>query len=342
MSTSRSSFLKVCLLAFAAIALSCARSVAGQVPLPDEEQELLAETQGKDAESPQPLAMARTSPALPEAWWTGPIAASSAETLPHGHVLFEPYLFDVRSAGSDYAGSLTYILYGATDRLTIGAIPTFGSAKTHGSGRLRSLGVGDLTLTAQYRFNRAKPSALVPTLALVVQRTLPLGRFDRLDRNPDLGIGSGAQSTLIGLYAQRVDRLGNGRPLRTRLNITYSFTPPVRLEGISAYETQRGFAGWVRPGDILGVDLSAEYSLSRRFVLATDLIYRTTGSTSITADSAQWEDRRLPTTRSLSIAPAVEYSWSASRGVLIGVRLTPKGDHVSPSITPVVAFNAVF
>ena len=286
-----------------------------------------------------------TSPvsrALPEAWWTGPIAASSPETLPRGHVLFEPYLFNVRSSGSDYAGSLTYILYGVTDTVTLGVIPTFGSARTHESRQPRRYDIGDLTLTAQYRFNRAKPGALIPTLAVVVQRTLPLGRFDRLGSDLDLGIGTGAQSTLIGAYAQRIDRLGNGRPLRTRLNMTYSFAPAVHLNGVSSYGTPDGFRGSARPGDVAVVDLSVEYSLTRKVVFAADLIYRATGPTSITSDGIAPPDRRLPATRAFSIAPAIEYSWSSSRGLLIGVRLTPKGKHVSASVTPVVAFNAIF
>ena len=76
---------------------------------------------------------------LGDAWWTGPILASGAGTLPHGHALVEPYLFDVvrtghydsdghrRSADRDqFFGSLTYVLYGVTDRFTAGLIPTFG------------------------------------------------------------------------------------------------------------------------------------------------------------------------------------------------------------------------
>jgi Putative MetA-pathway of phenol degradation len=288
------------------------------------------------------LAPFTASTALPEAWWTGPIATSSAETLPHGHVLFEPYLFDVRGAGSDYLGSLTYILYGVTDRLTLGAIPTFGSARTDGNSQSRIFGIGDLTLTAQYRLNRAKPGGLMPTIAVVVQRTLPLGRFDRLDIDPDLGIGAGAQSTLIGVYAQRVDRVGNGRPLRSRLNITYSFAPSVRLEGASVYGTSRGFRGTAQPGDSAVVDLSIEYSLTRRIALAADLIYRATSSTSVVDDNDGLPARRVPATHAFSIAPAIEYSWSSRRGVLIGVRLTPKSEHVAASVTPVVAFNAIF
>jgi len=34
-----------------------------------------------------------------DAWWTGPMLAPSAATLPQGHVLVEPYLFNVMSYG---------------------------------------------------------------------------------------------------------------------------------------------------------------------------------------------------------------------------------------------------
>src|SRR5437763_7450950 len=32
-----------------------------------------------------------------DAWWTGPMLAPSVATLPSGHMLIEPYLFDVMS-----------------------------------------------------------------------------------------------------------------------------------------------------------------------------------------------------------------------------------------------------
>src|SRR5438046_7445145 len=76
-----------------------------------------------------------------DAWWTGPMLAPSAATLPTGHMLVEPYLFDVmtdgrfdmngtRHAGAREhdIGSLSYILYGLTDRLSVGLIPRFSCA----------------------------------------------------------------------------------------------------------------------------------------------------------------------------------------------------------------------
>ncbi len=60
---------------------------------------------------------------LDDAWWTGPIIAAGAGTLPQGHALVEPYLYDVirygrfdrdgdeRSASrTHHYGSLTYML----------------------------------------------------------------------------------------------------------------------------------------------------------------------------------------------------------------------------------------
>src|ERR1700733_13531675 len=73
-----------------------------------------------------------------DAWWTGPMLAASAASLPPGHWLGGPDAFDIISDGhfdSDGhrhagpyehdLGSLTYVLYGATDRLTLGVIPRF-------------------------------------------------------------------------------------------------------------------------------------------------------------------------------------------------------------------------
>jgi len=254
---------------------------------------------------PTGLQVANRSKAPDEAWWTGPVSASSADTLPRGHVLVEPYLFDVHSIGSDYVRSLTYLLYGASDRLTLGAIPTFGSAHLRGSGRARQIGVNDLTLSVQYRLNRATPGALVPNVSLVVQQTLPLGRFDQLNGSPELGIGTGARTTLIGVYAQRVDRLGNGRPLRARLNVTYGFAPRVRPKGESVYGTASSFRGSEGPGATTLVDLSVEYSLNRSWVLATDLVYRRTERTVLIADNGGLS-RTLPAAESVSFAPAIE------------------------------------
>ena len=281
-----------------------------------------------------------------EAWWTGPVSASSAETLPRGRFLLEPYLFDVRKADADHLGSLTYLLYGLTDRTTVGAIPTFGSTGIRGSGRKRRFAANDLTLTLQHRLNRAREGALVPTVSLVVQQSLAIGRFDRLDGDVGRGIGIGTPTTLVGLYAQRVDRMAGGRPLRTRLNLTHSLPWPTTVRDDSVYGTPAGYRGTVRPGRTTLLDLSVEYSLSRSWVLAADLVLRRTAAGRLDGTTGiMGGDRlrsRLPAAEGVSVAPAVEYSWSSTRGVLLGVRLSPRSGASTAAVTPVMAFNAIF
>jgi hypothetical protein len=283
-----------------------------------------------------------SAPVAAEAWWTGPIVASSGGTLPQGHVLFEPYLFDARSAGSDYVGSLTYLLYGATNRLTVGLIPTAGSARSVGSGHGRRVAISDLTLNAQYRIHQAAPGDLIPTWSLVVKEVLPLGRFDRLHDDPDKGIGSGAYATIVGIYAQRSDILASGRTLRTRLNLTYSLSARTDVRDASIFGTPDGFDGKARPGRSAFADVSVEYSLSRNWVLACDGFYRHTASTSVSGvlPSGETFTTRSRAQHSFAAAPAIEYSWSAARGVLLGIRRVFPGQQTHASWTPVFAFNA--
>jgi len=62
------------------------------------------------AEDPRvPPAVVRQS--LDDAWWSGPMLAPSAATLPRGHFLVEPYFYDVSTrvilAGRNTAVTVT-------------------------------------------------------------------------------------------------------------------------------------------------------------------------------------------------------------------------------------------
>src|SRR5437867_2306413 len=113
--------------------------------------------------SAQPSAQTSRQP-LDDAWWTGPLLAPNASTLPQGHVLVEPYLFDVitqgvyNSSGSRVSaphqnsyGSLTYINYGLLNKFTIGVLPTFGYNEPSNGPGSAGVGIGDLGVQAQYR-----------------------------------------------------------------------------------------------------------------------------------------------------------------------------------------------
>jgi len=110
------------------------------------------------------LAVAQAAPGAPgevrqsldDAWFTGPMLAPNATTLPRGHFLIEPYLYDVIAQGfydrdgkrhnaprSDGFGSLTYILYGLANKFTVGMIPVAGYTATKGYDLASGLGTVD-------------------------------------------------------------------------------------------------------------------------------------------------------------------------------------------------------
>jgi hypothetical protein len=298
---------------------------------------------------------------LADAWWTGPLLAASASTLPKGHVLIEPYLFDITARGRFDAdgnrhasspehtvGSLTYMLYGITDRITAGMIPQF--AFRHGTGASSSgIGVGDLQLQAQYRLALFREDRKMPTVSIVVGETLPTGKYDRLGERPNDGIGSGAYTTTVSLYSQYYFWMPNGRILRTRLDLSRAFSDSAELEDVSVYGTAQGFRGRAEPGNSFVADLAFEYSMTRNWVLALDVVYSHSASTHVSgfypalgASPAIAVDAESGSSRTLYVAPAVEYNFSGNVGVIVGARLTPWGRNSTASFAPVAAINLVY
>ncbi len=280
-----------------------------------------------------------------DAWWTGPMLANSAATLPRGHFLIEPYLYDVSSAHSDGFGSLTYMLYGLTDRLTVGLVPVLGYNRLDDAADSSGIGLGDVSVQAQYRLTEFHEGSSLPTISLQLQLTLPNGKYDRLGNRSSDGLGSGAISTTLQLNTQTCFWLANGRILRMRLNMAQSVSGRAQVEDASVYGTSNGFRGNARPGNSFLVNAAWEYSLSRRWVLALDLTYRRSHGTRVNGFALPGHDdarirRSSGSSEAFGFAPAVEYSWSANLGLLIGTRVIT-GPHTMTTITPAIAINYV-
>lgn len=275
--------------------------------------------------------------------------APSAATLPRGHFLIEPYLFDVRSAHSNGFGSLTYMNYGLADKLTVGMIPTAGlNVMNHGPSS-SGIGLGDVTLQAQYRLKTFNEGSWIPTVSMAVQETFPTGKYDRLGARPSDGMGSGAYTTTLALYTQTFFWLPNGRILRMRFNVSQEFSGNVDVREVSVYGTSTGFRGHARPGNSLFVDASWEYSVTRKWVLAVDATYRHEGNNRVTGHDTLDFGEPGPTdiqlnsgsSEAFGFAPAIEYSWKPNLGVLLGTRIIGFGHNTPGTITPAVAINFV-
>lgn len=298
-----------------------------------------------DAATPSAPAVVRQS--LDDAWWTGPVIANSATTLPKGHVLVEPYLYDAISDDGHSFGSLTYALYGATDRLTVGVVPVFGYNRRDGAPDSTGIGAGDASVLMQYRLRSFREQGHGPDVSLQLQVTLPTGRYDRLDDRPGDGFGSGARSTLLQLNTQHYFWMPNGRILRMRANAGATFSGNASVDGASVYGTPAGFHGVASPGNAVSANAAWEYSLTQHWVLALDLAWSHQRSTRIRGwapssgtDAPEAVALDLGGRDTYAAAPAVEYNFTSSVGVIFGVRYL-KTAGAGDSWTPVVAINYV-
>jgi hypothetical protein len=301
---------------------------------------------------------------LDDAWWTGPIVAAGAATLPPGHALIEPYVYDVITRGrydseGDYRstdtvhsfGSLTYILYGVTDGFTAGLIPTFGFNDLSNGADSSGIGVGDVTLQGQWRLSQFREGRRVPTSSLVLQQTLPTGKYDRLGTRLSDGLGAGAYTTSLAVHSQYYFWMPNGRILRTRLNIGYAMSDSVDVADTSVYGTKQGFRGHADPGDTFSVYSAWEYSVTRNWVLALDVFYQHDASTRIRGTdlvTVRGAPERVPfeaesgSAWRFGLAPAIEYNWTSRVGVIFGARWFAAGHNTGASVTPVAAINMVY
>jgi len=300
---------------------------------------------------------------LDDAWWTGPLLAPSAATLPRGHWLLEPYVYDAMAYGhfdrnghlgsaraAHDVGSLTYIEYGVVDRFTLGLLPRLGLHESTAGQDSAGFAVGDLTLQGAYRLTEFQPGRWMPGTSLVIGETFPTGKYDRLSGGTDGALGSGADSTTVSLYSQTYLWMPNGRILRTRLDVSYSRSRWAAVQGASVYGTSSGFAGRAHPGETFFADLAFEYSLTRNWVLATDIDWEHDGNTRVEGGYGASLTPSLPAygvqdsgaDDLLYLAPALEYNWSARMGVIAGARVAATGRNITATVTPVAAINMVF
>lgn len=315
-----------------------------------------ARADGVELQRPEPCEVTHS---MSDAWFTGPMLANTAAAAPRGHMLAEPYLYDVTTQGSykpsgarqpaphqNSYGSLTYLIYALTDTTGIGFIPTAGYATAAGAPSSAGPGLGDLTFQIQHRITQTRPCHPIPTISLAVQQTFPTGRYDKLGTRPTNAFGAGAFATTPELLTQTWFWLPNGHIVRMRLNFADAFSSSVPVAGASVYGTTTGFRGTAHPASSLTIDNAWEYSLNRRFVLATDVYFRNTGSTRVIGSYAATASTPASTIALNSgwsstwyLAPAVEYSWKPTIGILLGLRITPAGRNTSDTLTPAIAIN---
>lgn len=299
-----------------------------------------------------------------DAWWTGSLLSASAETMPVGHWLVEPYVIDqtVRSAydadghahpvpSQSRTSTAAYVMYGLADGISVGALPHVLMHAQDPSGATSGATAGDVTALLQLRLTPREAGSWRPATSLVIGESFPTGRHDRLTGGPGAASGSGVHRTDVSLYAQSLLSTPGDRWLRARLNLTYSWSDSTAVTDVSAYGTQAGFRGRARPGTAAAADVAFELSLSLRWVLALDVLYQHEDSTVVDGEvvlpgggSGAGQPLRLASgsSESWALAPAIECNFNAKVGLIAGLKFTVAGRNAAVEQIPAVALNMYF
>lgn len=290
--------------------------------------------------------------------FTGPLVTPAVNTMPAGMVNVEPYLIHTNiRAGYTTAGDRKEldqklrqwlvalpVTYALTDTSSVQL--TLNASRTSGAGlHSDGLRMGDTSVRVQQRLRAPDADGGGLVLAVAASQRLPTGKYHHLDTNPLNATGNGSLRTAFAFGAQRLHWLDGDHAVRWRTQVAWSPSPGrIRVRDSSVYGTGNGFRGRARLGQAWNASAAAEYVLDARWVLVGEAIWNREAPVSVAgvaADGARVATR-LRASHDLSLAPAVEYHFSPSVGLIAGVQFTVAGRNAADYVAPQAALNMVF
>ena len=294
----------------------------------------------------------------PFPWFTGPLLTPSARTIPNGHANIEPYEFVNTQFGaydshwnshdtpSNFYNVNTSVpmQIGLPANFDLYLNPAWSWNHTSGASHwvLNDFGFGFDYQLVNYNYSKGD---WWPALKLNVQANAPIGTYQKLhpkSKGTDIG-GSGSWAPSAGFVMSHLYWWGGHIFFAPRFNIQYTIPTPVHVKGYNAYGGGHHTHGTVFPGHILRLLFGFELALSQRWGLAGDVLYLHANKTRFQghagATAGVPNSVGGPSSESLSLAPAVEYNWSANYGVIAGVWFSVAGRNAPEFANAVIALN---
>ncbi len=290
-------------------------------------------------------------------WYTGPLLAPAGRTIPLGHADFELYGFSThRTTVFDNKGKKIHVP--ALESLQGNPLLTYGLAdwvdvqlsipftKNH---TLRKTGehIGDTSLLLGFQAHKQQPGTVIPDLRITLQEIIPTGRFDNI--NPtDKGTGvtgGGDYQDVLTLNFQELAQLNEIHYLRTRLSLAYMHSHPHTINGTTGIGGGSDTHGVETAGNLISVDLASELTVTQHWVAVMEMYYvrhqaaKFKGTAGFDEDGVL-EKVGIPQLEEFSLAPAIEYNFSAHYGIVAGVWFAVQGKNAPIFTSTVIAFNA--
>ena len=282
-------------------------------------------------------------------WFTGPLLAPSPYTAPPKHFDTEPYLFLWSFTGNyneDWkANSLPHFYtmllllpawVGITSFLDFGIETQLLYQFTQGK---RSTQFGDIPFGFGIQLLNTELGSLCPSMKMSLHARIPTGKFDNL--NPSKlgtdGVGDGNWRPAACITLGQIFQLSNKHFFSPSLSFNYAVPTPLHVSNKNVYGGTKGTKGTVYPGNNFWYDLSLEYNFTQRWAFAIDITYEHWNKCRFSGKTPVIMTR--PSAEQFTLAPAIEYNWSSSLGLIGGVWFTVAGRNSNRFITGTLALT---
>ena len=279
-------------------------------------------------------------------WFTGTLLSTRGRTIDSGHIVVEPYFYSTRYGGlynnnwRVQSASVTrtniqqtYFMYGVASRIDVEIAPQWVGNHAQDES---SVGFGDFPVQLGVQVLKGRSESWLSDVRIWVQETFPTGDYTNLSPTTAsrAGTGGGSYATILGVGAQKAIGLTEEHFLRYRLNATYGFYSPVKVEGFNSYGGGFGTTGRVYPGSVITLAVAGEYTLTRHVALALDISFQMAEATRFSG-TVGVDASGNPTTvgrgsnELITVAPAIEYSWNQHVGAIAGPWFSLSGRNAS-------------
>jgi hypothetical protein len=275
-------------------------------------------------------------------WFTGPLLTDSAYTITEGHFNIQPYVFFINQSDdniSQKAINNPYIfVLGLSESIDINIIAQF-TANYGGLGE-NSTGMGDLIIGSSLQLFREDKRFGGLTLKIGFDQVFPCGRYQNLDPifSGNDGFGNGCWSTALYCVGSKLFEMGREHYLSLSAELFSVLSIPCPVKGISVYGGDPTTDGKIANGAAIILDFAFELSVTKNIAFAMDIENLWSmgsffnGTTYIDVGNSQ-------KSYSLSLSPALEYSWSKNVGIIAGVWFTAYGSNIESFVNATIALN---
>lgn len=278
-------------------------------------------------------------------YFTGPLLAPSGVTNPKGVVSWQPYLYVINSYGefdNSWKGHNTPnkwitsfpldVTYGLNSFMDFEFTPTIIYATKQGSSSLR---ISDMPIFLSFQALREKKGTWIPNLRISLKHIFPIGQYDKLNpkKNGTDGSGKGSYQTGINFNFQKVFEMSVEHYFRLRCSLGWLFlSSHPHIKGLSTYGGAPNTNGKAYPGQRFVVYLSGEYTITQNWGFAFDTVYNLNLKERFSGDRGMTEFGEKafvghPLRQQISFAPAVEYHFNKTVGVIGGVWFSLAGQN---------------